>query len=105
MGGGQCADTYFQELNITGAWVKSRQSSGLSLVDAEQTGGLYISAQGVRDEHPDWMKFGKVALKVVHGRTQQGLSYLNFYVKNLALWACCRRAARRGRSHRGSDTF
>jgi len=81
--GGQCADTYFQEINITGAWANARQSSGLSLAEAGHTGGLFISAQGVRDEHPDWMKFGKVELKVVHGRTEQGLSYLNFYVKHL----------------------
>jgi len=81
--GGQCADTYFQEMNITGAWVNAGQSSGLSLVEAEHTGGLFISAHGVCDEHPDWMKFGKVELKVVHGRTEQGISYLNFYVKHL----------------------
>jgi len=81
--GGKCTDTYFQELNITGAWVTARQSSGLSLVEAGQTGGIFISARGVHDELPDWMKFGKVYLKAVHGRTQQGLSYLNFYVKHL----------------------
>jgi len=81
--GGQCADTYFQELNITGKWVVARRNSGLSLVEATQTGGLFIQARGVRDEHPDWMKFGQVELKVVHGLTQQGLSYLNFYVKHL----------------------
>jgi len=74
--GGKCADTYFQEMNITGAWVNARTRT-------EQTDGLFISAQGVRDELPDWMEFGKVELKVVHGRTRQGLSYLNFYVKHL----------------------
>jgi len=81
--GGHCADMYFQELNITGAWVEAKQAGGLSLVEAKQTGGLFFHAQSARDEHPDWMKIGKVDLKVVHGRTQQGLEYLNFYVKHL----------------------
>jgi len=71
--GGQCADMYFQELNITGAWV-----------EAKYTGGLRFQAQGKHDdEHSDWVAFGKVELKVIHGRTQQGAHYLNFYVKHL----------------------
>jgi hypothetical protein len=34
-------------------------------------------------ETPQWVAFGKVGLKVVHGRTDGGLSYLNVYVKHL----------------------
>ncbi|CAK0831003.1 unnamed protein product [Prorocentrum cordatum] len=30
-----------------------------------------------------WVTFGKVGLKVVHGRTGSGLAYLNIYVKHL----------------------
>jgi hypothetical protein len=70
--GGQCADMYFQELNITGEWVK-----------AKGTGGLRFQAQGVHDEQPKWCEFGKVHVKVAHGRTQDGVKYLNFYVKHL----------------------
>jgi hypothetical protein len=70
--GGQCADMYFHEINITGAWV----SGG-------RTGGLRFQARDVRDEHPKWFKFGKVELKVAHGHTQRGDQYLNFYVKHL----------------------
>ena len=70
--GGQCADMYFQELNITGEWVK-----------AKGTGGLRFQAQGVHDEQPKWCEFGKVKVKVAHGRTQDGVQYLNFYVKHL----------------------
>jgi hypothetical protein len=88
--GGQCADMYFTELNITGAWVKARQPSGLSLakadlslVEEKQASSLFFKALGAHEEHPDWMKLGKVDLKVVHGRTQRGLSYLNFYVRHL----------------------
>jgi len=69
--GGQCADLYFQELNITG-----------SLAEEKQTGG-YTFRVGVDSEFPDWITFGKVDLKVVHGRTDQGIEYLNFYVKHL----------------------
>ncbi|CAK0828975.1 unnamed protein product [Prorocentrum cordatum] len=71
--GGKCADMYFQELNITGAWVDS----------TKQTGGLYFKANDVVDSNTDWESFGKVSLKVVHGRTQRGIRYLNLYVKHL----------------------
>jgi len=70
--GERCADMYFQELNITGAWV-----------DAKGAVGLHFRAQGVRNEHPQWLKFGSVELKVAHGHTKQGVQYLNFYVKHL----------------------
>jgi len=71
--GGQCADMYFQELNITGAWA-----------DAKKTGGFRFNAEDKHDgEHPDWIHVGTVELKVAHGRTQQGAQYLNFYVKHL----------------------
>jgi hypothetical protein len=71
--GGKCADMYFQELNITGSWVDSTR----------QTGGLHFSAHDAIDENMNWEKFGKVELKVVHGRTKQGVKYLNLYVKHL----------------------
>jgi len=65
---------YFHELNITGEWV-----------DAKGGGGLRFQAKGVHDEQPKWLKFGKVEVKIVHGRTQKGVHYLNFYVKHLGL--------------------
>ena len=70
--GGKCADMYFQHVNITGAWVQ-----------AKGTDTLRFHAQGVQDEHPKWMQFGPVQLKVAHGRTLNGTKYLNFYVKHL----------------------
>jgi hypothetical protein len=70
--GGHCADMYFQELNITGEWA-----------EAKRKGGFRFRAQGVRQEKPAWEYFAKVELKVIHGVTQQGIQYLNFYVKNL----------------------
>jgi len=70
--GGQCSDMYFQRLNVTGAWA-----------EATQPGGYHYESQSVVNETPDWISFGKLKLKVVHGRTQQGTPYLNFYVKHL----------------------
>merc|ERR1719188_1748096 len=70
--GGACADLYFQEMNITGAWV-----------NAQYAGGLHFQAWKVLDEKPSWVKFGKVQIKVAHGHTRQGILYLNFYVKHL----------------------
>ncbi|CAK0877983.1 unnamed protein product, partial [Prorocentrum cordatum] len=70
--GGQCADMYFQELNITGQWV-----------EAKGTSGLRFQSDDVYDEQPKWLKFGTVQVKVAHGHTQDGAKYLNFYVKHL----------------------
>ncbi|CAK0899450.1 unnamed protein product [Prorocentrum cordatum] len=70
--GGQCTDMYFQELNITGAWAEARQ-----------TGGFHYHADDVDGKPPQWAHFGSVQLKVSHGRTRQGVRYLNLYVKDL----------------------
>jgi len=71
--GHKCADIYFQELNLTGFWVKFRRA-----------GGIVFSADEAEGKHgSSWMSFGKVDLKVTHGHTQEGLRYLNVYVKHL----------------------
>jgi len=70
--GGQCADMYFQQVNVTGSWAEVKQARG------------YHYSVSERDiEAPKWVAFGKVELKVVHGRTGSGLLYLNLYVKHL----------------------
>ena len=70
--GGYCADMYFQSLNVTGTWA-----------DAKQVGGYHYSASQSPVNSPQWVAFGTVQLKVVHGRTDKGLRYLNVYVKHL----------------------
>lgn len=70
--GESCADMYFQELNVTGAWAEKTQ-----------TGGLHFDAQSALDEKPRWAEFGPVQLKISHGRTDKGVQYLNFYAKHL----------------------
>merc|ERR1719382_515753 len=70
--GGQCADMYFQELNVTGSWA-----------EAKQAGGYHYSVSQSYAKDSKWASFGKVELKVVHGRTESGLLYLNVYVKHL----------------------
>jgi hypothetical protein len=70
--GGQCADMYFQEINITGEWA-----------EAKVTGGLRFQARGAHIDKSDWIKFDKIFVKVARGRTRQGAQYLNFYVKHL----------------------
>jgi len=72
--GGQCADMYFQMLNITGAWA-----------DKAHAGGLRFDAGFAPDEQPQWLKLGPVKVKVARGRTDTGLLYLNFYIKYLKL--------------------
>jgi hypothetical protein len=70
--GGNCADLYFKEANVTGAWA-----------EAKNAGGYHYSVSQNDIEAPEWVAFGKVELKVVHGRTDGGLPYLNVYMKHL----------------------
>jgi len=70
--GAQCADMYFQEVNVTGSWA-----------EAKEAGGYHYSASQSHAKDSTWVSFGKVELKVVHGRTESGLLYLNVYVKHL----------------------
>jgi len=46
--GGSCADMYFQDMNITGAWV-----------EAQKIGGFRFHAQDAGDRNLNWVKFGK----------------------------------------------
>ena len=70
--GGQCADMYFQELNVTGSWA-----------EAKRTGGYHYDVTESADKTPQWIGFGKIELKVTHGRTDIGLRYLNVFAKHL----------------------
>ena len=70
--GGRCTDMYFQELNVTGSWA-----------EAKRTGGYHYDVSQSAVKTPQWVAFGKVELKVVHGRTDSGLHYLNMYAKHL----------------------
>ncbi|CAK0857817.1 unnamed protein product [Prorocentrum cordatum] len=62
--GTQCADMYFQELNITGAWA-----------DVKRAGGLHYHAQDADDTSYHWSRFGNVQMKVAKGRTKKGIKY------------------------------
>ena len=70
--GGQCADMYFQEVNVTGSWAETKEA-----------GGYHYSASQNSVETPQWVALGAIQLKVVHGRTDSGTQYLNVYVKHL----------------------
>jgi len=67
-----CADMYFQQVNITGAWA-----------DKTESGGFFYDALTEREPRARWDKFGPVELKVVHGLTNSGIRYLNLFVKHL----------------------
>jgi len=71
--GGPC-EMYFQELNVTGGWV-----------NAQRLEGLRFRAHGPRRKADSkWLRLGDIRMKVVHGHTNQGTRYLNFYVKGLS---------------------
>lgn len=78
--GGSCADLYFVEINVTGAWVPG----------AHRVPGAHSSLQ-FQTERPSagsqtnkWHKLKDVRLKVVEGKTRSGVGYLNIFVRNLA---------------------
>jgi len=74
--GEHCADMYFRQLNITGSWAEAKQVGGYQYVASQQAANP-----------PEWIAVGpmfrEVKLKVVHGITEGGFTYLNLYVKNL----------------------
>jgi hypothetical protein len=78
--GDACADTYFMSISMTGALVETKVAS-FGLVGGH---GLFFSA-GTKPAGTGtpWMSFGKVWLKVRHGRTNTGTAYLNFFARNL----------------------
>jgi len=77
--GGNCADLYFEALNVTGQWVEAT---------ALGREGLRVSAGSdtvsVNDGYmARWLAFGPVGLKVVRGHLPDGTAYLNLYFKNI----------------------
>lgn len=70
--GGHCTDMYFQVLNVTGSWA-----------EAKRAGGYHYDSTQSEVEAPKWIAFGKVELKIAHGRTDSGVLYLNVYAKHL----------------------
>jgi hypothetical protein len=70
--GARCSELYFKEVNVTGTWA-----------DMAQPGGFHFDTRGAHDKKPKWENVGPVEFKVVNGHTEQGLPYLNFYVKHL----------------------
>jgi len=71
--GGPC-EMYFQELNITGKWADRKRSGGFK----------FHASKRRRKRDSNLLHLGKVAIKVVHGRTTKGARYLNFFVKHLS---------------------
>lgn len=72
--GDQCADVYFQMVTISGSW--TNETEEMRFFANGDTLGMPSSMT--------WMQFGKVSLKVVHGKTREGTDYLNVFAKNLA---------------------
>jgi hypothetical protein len=71
--GAHCGDLYFQALNVTGQWL---EASGL--------GALHFrAADAQRTGEAQWMTLGKADIKVVHGITTAGVTYLNILLRNL----------------------
>jgi hypothetical protein len=68
---GACSDVYFQVVRISGAW--TNQSEGLE----------FFASPGDKPNSMTWTRFGKIDLKVVNGKTREGIDYLNVFARNL----------------------
>jgi len=75
--GSVCSDVYFQVVTISGPW--TNRSSSITLFAKESEG---------KPNSMKWRRFGKVDLKVAHGRTREGVDYLNVFAKNLGRAGC-----------------
>jgi hypothetical protein len=71
--GGLCTDTYFTRINVTGKWPSALRPGGFMFRADDPNSGA----------ESKWMNFHGVQIKTVHGHTQQGIRYLNFYIKHL----------------------
>ena len=71
--GSTCLDMYIDSLRITGKWADERQLGGLSFFSDKRT-----------EFSGNWLTFGGLDLKVVHGTTSGGTKYLNLFAKHLS---------------------
>jgi len=72
--GAQCADIYFQEVNVTGAWADIQHPGGFRFHANESTDKSVVTK----------LTLGKIDLKIVRGSTAQGISYLNVRAQRLS---------------------
>jgi len=67
-----CSDIYFTNATIDGSWAEAKHAGGYS----------FVSGSGAHAA-PQWLAFGPVGVKIVHGHTATGANYLNVYVRSL----------------------
>jgi hypothetical protein len=68
---GTCSELYFQALVIFGKW--TNRSDRLE----------FFAKSDHKPNSMKWTQFGKVGLKVVSGRTREGLDYLNVFARHI----------------------
>lgn len=73
---GACYDVYFQMVKISGAWTNQSESLRFFASGDDKSSSMI------------WTRFGKIDLKVVNGRTREGIDYLNIYARHLGNAGC-----------------
>jgi len=68
---GVCSELYFQALGISGNW--TNRSDKIE----------FFAKSDAKPNSMKWTRFGKVGLKVVNGRTREGLDYLNVFARDV----------------------
>jgi len=71
--GSTCLDMYIDSLHITGKWANDKRFGGFNFFSDRRS---VVSG--------DWVTFGKLEFKVVHGTTLGGVKYLNLLVRHLS---------------------
>jgi len=71
--GARCADIYFQDANVTGAWAETQRPGGFQFHAADKT----------RESEDSHLRLGRVHVKIVRGNTTDGVRYINIYVNHL----------------------
>jgi len=76
-----CADSFIKALNMTGKWADEQPSTS----GKARAGGLQYHAQpSPQQQDTDWMRFGRVDVKVAWGQTkEEGIDHLNFFARRL----------------------
>jgi len=69
--GDACSEVFFQTVRISGAW--TNQSAGIT----------FFAKSSDRPNRMAWTRFGRIDVKVVNGKTREGLEYLNVYARKL----------------------
>merc|ERR1712032_1207440 len=79
MGGGQCADAYFKAFYLSGRGVEEQRHNG-----SIHAGVATMISVDAKEKQSRWLQMGPMGLRVAWGHTNDGIEYLNLYLRHVA---------------------